>query len=143
MNERQLAAFMDVAERFAQLSYAKKLKVGAIVVKENRIISIGYNGTPSGWDNNCEDVEVPFDDGIEKLKTRPEVIHAERNALDKLACSSESGLGATMFVTHNPCIECSKSIFNTGIRTVYYRHNYKHDDGIAFLGKCGVPVIRI
>ena len=139
---------MDVAERFAQLSYATKLKVGAIVVKDNRIISIGYNGTPPGWDNECEHA-VSLDEGdddhgsIKRLKTKPEVIHAERNALDKLVRSSESSVDATMFITHNPCFECAKSIFNTGIRTIYYRHNYKNDDGIAFLRKCGVDVAQI
>lgn len=148
MNDRQKLAFMDVAERFAQLSYATKLKVGAIVVKDNRIISIGYNGTPPGWDNECE-YAVSSDEGddahgsIKRLKTKPEVIHAERNALDKLVRSSESSVDATMFITHNPCFECAKSIFNTGIRTIYYRHNYKNDDGIAFLRKCGVDITQI
>lgn len=147
MNDRQRAAFMDVAERFAQLSYAKKLKVGAIIVKEDRIISIGYNGTPPGWDNDCEDI-ISIEDPssghvIKELKTKPEVIHAERNALDKLARSKESGLDATMFITHNPCIECAKSIFNSGITKVYYRHTFKKPNGIDFLRKCGVDVAQI
>ena len=92
MKSKFIAAFMDVAERFAQLSSAKRLQVGAIVVKDDRIISIGYNGMPSGWDNECEEV-VPPNEWVEfeQLKTKPEVLHAETNAIAKLAKSSESG----------------------------------------------------
>jgi len=129
---------MDVAERTAQLSHAVRLKVGAIVVKDDRIISIGYNGMPAGWDNNCEDV---LEDDM--LKTKPEVLHAERNALDKLAKGNEGGLGSTMFITHAPCLECAKSIYGAGISQVFYRDSYRSEDGIQFLTKCSVTVTQI
>ena len=133
MKQKFIDAYIDVAERFAQLSSAKRLQVGAIVVKDDRIISIGYNGMPTGWDNKCE---------TEHFKSKPEVLHAESNAIAKLAKSSESGLGATMFVTHSPCIECAKLIYQGGISTVYYRNNYRSDDGINFLTKSKVRVIK-
>ena len=94
--------YMEIAETVSKMSYAKRLQVGAIVVKDNRIISIGYNGTPAGWDNNCED---------ENNKTKPEVIHAEANSIMKLASSNESGKGSVMFLTHAPCIDCAKLIY--------------------------------
>ncbi|NBW56827.1 CMP deaminase [bacterium] len=125
---------MEVAETFAKLSYAKRLQVGSIIVKDDRIVSIGYNGTPSGWDNACEDSEN---------KTKTEVIHAEANAISKLARSNESGLAADMFITHVPCMECSKLIYATGIRSVYYRNQYRTSDGLQFLKKCGVRVEEI
>lgn len=125
---------MDVAERFAQLSYAKRLNVGAIVVKDDRIISIGYNGMPSGWDNECED---------ENNKSKPEVLHAESNAIAKLAKSNESGDNATLFCTHSPCIDCAKLIYQSGISTVYYKDNYRSNDGIDFLKKSNVTVTKV
>lgn len=127
-------AYMDVAERFAQLSSAKKLKVGAIVVKGDTIVSIGYNGTPSGWSNKCEDKEG---------QTVPEVIHAEANCVAKLAKSCISGEGSTMFVTHAPCIHCAKIIYGAGIERVYYKNVYRDDTGIKFLKKCGITVMQI
>lgn len=128
MKPKHINFFMKVAELTAvELSTAKRLQVGAILVKDNRIISIGYNGTPSGWDNNCEH-EV---DGC--LVTKPEVIHAEMNAIGKLAESNESGKGSTMFVTHAPCMECAKLIAHSGIIKVYYKHNYRSNDGALFL----------
>lgn len=117
-------AYMDTALRFAELSSAERLQVGAVIVKDHRIISIGYNGTPHGWDNCCEDSEN---------KTKPEVIHAEANAISKLAKSPESGEDATMYVTHSPCIECAKLILGAGISKVYYLEPYRNDDGISFL----------
>jgi dCMP deaminase len=130
---------MDVAARFAQLSSAVRLQVGAIVVKDDRIISIGYNGMPSGWDNVCED-KVWTQDGDYGLKTKPEVLHAESNAIAKLARCSESGEGASIFITHAPCIDCAKLIYQSGIRQVYYRSSYRNTDGIEFLKKCNVGV---
>ena len=132
---------MDTAKRFAQLSTAKRLQVGAIVVKDDRIISIGYNGTPAGWDNNCE---YTIDDarGYDTGKTKPEVIHAEANAIAKLAKSTESGKDATMFLTHAPCVDCAKQIFTSGINKLYYREQYRSTDGIDFLKKCNVEVIQ-
>ena len=114
MKPKFIAAFMDVAERFAQLSSAKRLQVGAIVVKDDRIISIGYNGMPTGWDNCCEDIIRTDEVGFQVTKTKAEVLHAETNAIAKLAKSSESGLGATMFVTHAPCIDCAKLVYQSG-----------------------------
>ena len=171
MKEKIINAFMKVAETFSELSTARRLKVGAIVVKDDRIISIGYNGTPAGWDNTCEDKDWMSDAGgwlspeeIEegwpyqgeytdadgnvmqgryRLKTKPEVLHAERNALDKLARGNEGGQGAYLFVTHSPCLECAKSIYGSGIKEIYYKHDYRSDDGIKFLEKCGINVNKI
>ena len=133
---------MDVAERFAQLSSATRLQVGAIVVKDDRIISIGYNGMPTGWDNCCEDVVRQDEVGFQVTKTKAEVLHAETNAIAKLAKSGESGLGATMFVTHAPCIDCAKLVYQSGIATVYYKNKYRSTQGLEFLDKSGVEVIH-
>lgn len=130
---------MDTAAVFAELSHARRLHVGAIVVKDDRIISIGYNGMPAGWDNNCEDV-VQHSDDTTTLKTKPEVLHAETNAIAKLAKSTESGQGATMFITHAPCLDCAKLIYQSGISSVFYRSAYRSDDGIQFLEQSGVTV---
>lgn len=151
MKRKYVEAYMDMAKRFAELSYAQRLKVGAIVVKDDRVISLGYNGTPSGWDNCCEEVvEVSTDDPrydynhfSKELKTKPEVLHAEANALTKLAKSTESGEGATLFVTHSPCMDCAKLIAQSGISEVYYDEVYRCDDGLKFLQKCGVSVIKL
>ncbi len=134
---------MKVAEEYSKLSSAKRLKVGAIVVKDNRVISIGYNGTPSGWDNECEEVIKVYENGKRELKTKPEVIHAEANAIAKLARSNESGEGASIFLTHAPCMECSKLIFTSGITTVYYKNDYRDNSGLDFLYKCGVIVNKV
>ena len=142
---------MEVAKTFANLSSAKKLQVGAIVVKDDRIISIGYNGTPTGWDNVCEeccDGGGPvgagcYHDHCTGPKTKPEVIHAESNAISKLARSSESGEGATMFITHAPCMDCAKLIYQSGISKVYYSTDYRSSDGLDFLQKSGVEIIKV
>ena len=133
---------MKVAETFAELSSARRLHVGAIVVKEDRIISIGYNGMPSGWDNNCED-EIIDSDSMFLLKTKAEVLHAETNAIAKLAKSTESGLGATLFVTHAPCLDCAKLVYQSGINSVFYRNSYRSEDGIRFLEKAGVKITKV
>jgi len=173
MKEKHLHAFMTVAETFAALSSARRAKVGAIVVKDNRIISIGYNGMPSGWDNDCETIEWMGDaggwldpdeieqrwpqeglymdkDGEEyasrfRWVTKPEVLHAEANALTKLARSPESADGATLFCTHLPCMECAKLIYQSGINTVYYREEYQaaRGTGKEFLTKSGVTVKQL
>ena len=140
MKPKFVAAFMDVAKRFAQLSSAKRLKVGAIVVKDDRIISIGYNGMPAGWDNNCEEVIEQHEDGGQVLKTKPEVMHAEANAITKLAKSTESGHGADIFITHAPCMDCSKLIYQSGIKRVVYGEAYRDDSGVKFLKASGVLV---
>lgn len=148
MKSKFIDAYMDVAARFAELSSAVRLKVGAIVVKDNRIISIGYNGMPAGWDNTCEFKNYKIDgwlhdgEGSYELKTKPEVLHAETNAIAKLARSSESGEGATLFVTHAPCIDCAKLVYQSGISSVYYRNQYRSDAGIEFLNKAGIEVIH-
>ena len=134
---------MDVAESFAKLSSAVRLQVGAIVVKDDRIISIGYNGMPSGWDNCCEEWNGEDDWGNTILKTKPEVLHAESNAVSKLAKSSESGDGAIMFVTHAPCIDCAKLVYQSGIDTVYYKNDYRSTQGLEFLTKSKVDVIKV
>lgn len=162
---------MKTAKIFADLSTAQRLHVGAIVVKDDRIISIGYNGMPAGWDNTCENVELMdrgaggWLDPIEveakwplvgkfwingqevdtryRLVTKPEVLHAERNALDKLAKGSEGGDGATMFVTHSPCLECAKSIYGAGIKRVYFGQQYRDNAGIDFLKKCNVTIEKL
>jgi len=138
MKDKFVQAYMDVAERFAQLSSAQRLHVGAIIVKDDRIISIGYNGMPSGWDNNCEYVK---EDG--SLKSKPEVLHAETNAIAKLARSPESGEGATIFITHAPCLNCAKLIYQSGIRIVYYRTPYRATEGVEFLQRSGISVQQV
>jgi dCMP deaminase len=142
MKQKWVNAYIDVAERFAQLSSAVRLKVGAVVVKDNRIISIGYNGTPAGWDNSCE-IEVQSDQSQRVLKTKDEVIHAEANAIAKLARSNEAGDRAVLFCTHAPCIQCAKLIYGAGIRAVYYRDLYSNDSGVKFLEKSGIEVNRV
>ena len=141
-------AYMDVAESFDELSTARRLKVGAIIVKDNRIISIGYNGMPSGWDNNCEDEigHVLDDSGdiIEtRTKTKDEVIHAEANAISKLASSNESGKDADIFITHAPCMNCAKLIYGSRIKNVYFKNIYRSDDGIKFLKACNIGVEQV
>jgi len=161
MKDKFVNAFMDVAERFSKLSSARRLQVGAIIVKDDRIISIGYNGMPSGWDNNCEFTVFVTKDEAQgydmlaqgyteteqgnwtRLKTRPEVLHAESNALAKLARSSESGEGATMFITHQPCLDCAKLIYQSGISTVYFKEPYRLNAGLDFLQKSNVEVYKV
>jgi dCMP deaminase len=143
MKQKFIDAYMDVSERFAKLSSAKRLQVGAIVVKNDRIISIGYNGMPSGWDNICEDVVEIHEDGGIITKTKPEVIHAEANAIAKLAKGNESGDGSTMFLTHAPCIDCAKQIYTAGIKSVYYRDSYRDSMGLDFLAKCDIMVSKV
>ena len=157
MKQKFIEAFMKTAETFAGLSSAKRLHVGAIIVKDDRIISIGYNGMPAGWDNNCED-KFYCEDGdykeqlypkeanqwmTYKLVSKPEVLHAETNAIAKLARSTESGLGASIFITHAPCLDCAKLVYQSGINSVYYRNSYRSGDGVAFLEKAGVKVEKI
>jgi dCMP deaminase len=142
MKEKLKLAYMKTAETFAELSHARRLHVGAIVVKDDRIISIGYNGMPAGWDNNCEDTVQHSDDTV-TLKTKPEVLHAETNAIAKLAKSNESGLGATMFITHAPCLDCAKLIYQSGISSVLYRDAYRDTGGIMFLEKSGIKVEQV
>ena len=131
-------AFMDAAIRFSQESYAERLKVGAIIVKDNRIISIGINGMPSGWSNICEHT---LDNT--NTKSKPEVLHAETNAIAKLAKSSESGENASIFITHAPCLDCAKLIYQAGISEVYYNQEYRSDAGIKFLKDCNIVIKKL
>ena len=135
MKPKFIDYYMKIAEVTSGLSYAKRLQVGAVIVKDNQILATGYNGMPSGWENVCETVEP---DG--STKTKPEVLHAETNAIAKVAQSTESSNGATLFCTHAPCIECAKLIYQSGINTVYYRDEYRSDAGINFLKLSGVNV---
>ena len=161
---------MDWANRTAQLSHAKRLQVGAVIVNDDSVISYGYNGTPAGWDNDCEDKEWcsaggwlspdeieegwPYEgtyldadgnvmQGRYRLKTKSEVLHAESNAIAKLAKSNNSGIGADLFVTHAPCLDCAKLVYQSGISRVYYGENYRDDAGLNFLTKSGIEVNKI
>jgi len=130
-------AHMECAKVYAELSHAKRLKVGCVIVRDKRIISIGYNGMPAGWDNECE-----FErDG--ELYTKPEVLHAETNALAKVASSNESCRGAELYCTHSPCLDCAKLIYQAGIVKVFFGEEYKSRDGIEFLLRSGVEVSRL
>jgi dCMP deaminase len=172
MKEKMVKAYMKTAEVFSELSHAQRRHVGAIIVKDDRIISIGYNGMPAGWDNNCEDKEYmsgdaggwldpeeiyerwPFEETVVvandnesfettrryRLKTKPEVLHAETNAIAKLARSTESGLGADLFVTLSPCLDCAKLIYQSGITRVWFSEHYRDNAGIDFLKASGVEV---
>ena len=140
MKNKFVNAHMKVAETYAQLSSARRLQVGCVIVKNGTIIGIGYNGMPSGWDNKCED-DVYVDDMHVKLVTKPEVIHAEANALAKVTRSTNSSEGASIFVTHAPCMDCAKQIYQAGISEVIFKHlNLKNNDGIDFLTKCNIPI---
>jgi dCMP deaminase len=152
LKEKYINAHMQAAEVYAKLSTAKRLQVGCVVVKDNTIIGIGYNGMPSGWTNECEEKiytspwrseHDEMEEMVYSLKTKPEVLHAETNALAKVARSTNSSEGASLFVTHSPCIECAKLVYQSGINSVYYRSNYGNDDGINFLIKAGVEVKKV
>lgn len=165
MKKKFIDYFMSIAELTSKLSYAKRLQVGAVIVKGNQIIGTGYNGMPTGWENNCEDKvwdkgaggwldpeefneQYPYEgwhEGAKQnvrygLKTKPEVLHAESNAIAKVSRSTESSENATLFCTHAPCIECAKLIYQSGISSVYYREQYRDDSGLNFLKQGGVNV---
>ena len=144
MKEKHIAAHMKSAFNYAECSTAKKLKVGCVLVKDDRIISIGYNGMPPGWTNECEENTLwlngkQLPQAI--LVTKPEVLHAEEHAITKLARSNESGWDATAFITHVPCLSCAKLLYSSGIVEVYYTHPYRNTEGLDFLKKCRIKVI--
>lgn len=139
MKPKFIDYFMKVAELTSTLSYAKRLQVGAVIVKGNQTIGTGYNGMPTDWENTCE-YTIEDAMGYDTFKTKPEVLHAESNALMKVARSTESSEGATLFCTHAPCIDCAKLIYQSGIETVYYKETYRSEDGLNFLRKSGINV---
>lgn len=143
MKPKFVISHMKAAKVYAELSSAKRLQVGCVVVKDNTIIGIGYNGMPSGWDNNCEDVVEQHEDGGQILKTKPEVLHAETNAIAKIARSTNSTDGADMFITHAPCLDCAKLIYQSGIKNIYFNNHYRDDYGLIFLQQCGVGVTHV
>jgi dCMP deaminase len=168
MKQKYIDMYMDWAARAADLSHAKRLQVGAVIVKDDSVISYGYNGMPAGWDNDCEDkvwdngaggwldpdefdAKYPYEgwhEGAQRtvrygLKTKPEVLHAESNAIAKLAKSSQSGRDASVFITHAPCLNCAKLIYQSGISSVYYRNSYRDVAGVEFLEKSGVSVTQV
>ena len=127
------ASYLEMASVWAKNSYCKRRQVGAIIVKDRMIISDGYNGTPSGFENVCED---------ENDVTKPYVLHAEANAITKVAKSGNSSEGATLYVTASPCMECSKLIIQAGIKRVVYRDEYRILDGVELLRRAGVEVVK-
>jgi dCMP deaminase len=170
MKQKFIKLYMDWASRTAQLSHARRLQVGAVIVKDDSVISYGYNGMPAGWDNDCENVEWcsaggwlspeeieegwPYEgtyldaegctmQGRYRLKTKPEVLHAESNAIAKLARSINSGNGADIFITHAPCLDCAKLVYQAGIKCVYFGTAYRDNSGVQFLEKSGVKVQQI
>jgi dCMP deaminase len=136
MDEKQRQfdkSYLDMAEVWSKNSYCKRRQVGALLVKDRMIISDGYNGTPAGFENRCED---------EEGKTIPYVLHAEANAITKVAKSGNSSAGATMYVTTSPCLECAKLIIQAGIVRLVFRNNYRRTDGIDLLTRAGVDVVN-
>ena len=127
-------SYLEMAQIWSRNSYCKRRQVGALIVKDRMIISDGYNGTPSGFENVCED-----ENGV----TKPYVLHAEANAITKVAKSGNSSEGATLYVTASPCLECSKLIIQSGIKRVVYRDEYRLTDGIDLLRKAGIEVEKL
>jgi len=127
-------AYLDICKTWSQLSCAERKKVGCIIVKDGAIISDGYNGTPKGFDNVCE---IEYNGN---LKTKDEVLHAESNAITKLAKSTQSSVGATMYITISPCIDCAKLIIQSGISRVVYKDFYRNDKGIKLLKQAKIKV---
>ena len=126
-------SYLEMASVWAKNSYCTRRQVGAILVKDRMIISDGYNGTPSGFENVCED-----ENGV----TKPYVLHAEANAITKVAKSNNSSLGATLYITDSPCMECAKLIIQAGISRVVYARDYRITDGIDLLRRAGIEVVK-
>tara|TARA_R110000851_G_scaffold2028_4_gene7736 strand:+ start:3068 stop:3499 length:432 start_codon:yes stop_codon:yes gene_type:complete len=129
--------YMRMAEELSKLSYAERKKVGCLIVKDTQIISEGYNGTPTGFDNACE-----YYSHVDEMYTKPEVLHAESNAITKLARSTNSSSGSTLYVTLAPCFDCSKLIIQAGVTRVIFKDNYRKD-GVDLLNKAGIDVSQI
>ena len=126
--------YLEMARIWAQNSYCKRKQVGALIVKDKMIISDGYNGTPSGFENNCEDDEN---------RTKPYVLHAEANAITKVAKSNNSSENATLYITTSPCLECSKLIIQSGIRRIVFNDKYRNEDGLKLLERAGINIVQI
>jgi dCMP deaminase len=142
MKAKHIDMYMTMAETAANASYAYRLKVGALAVKDHRILSVGYNGTPPGMDNKCE-ILVPVGNGEQELMTRRDVIHAEMNLIYKMARDGQSGKDADLFVTHSPCFECSKAILSVGFRKVWFKSHYRDSTGVDFLKSNGIEVEQV
>jgi dCMP deaminase len=163
LKQKYIDLYMDWAARAAELSHARRLHVGAVIVKDDTVISYGYNGMPAGWNNDCEDrkymssdaggwlsqdeIETQWqyleEDGTRyTLKTKPEVLHAESNAIAKLARSNNSGRDADIFITHAPCVDCAKLIYQSGIRRVWFGTAYRDTAGVEFLQRSGIEVTQ-
>ena len=140
MKQKYIDLYMNWAESAAHMSHARRLQVGAVIVKDDTVISYGYNGMPAGWDNDCENI-IGYEKEQPVYKTKPEVLHAESNAISKLAKSSNSGDGADIFITHAPCLDCAKLIYQSGIRRVWFGQHYRDDAGVKFLTASGVAVV--
>jgi dCMP deaminase len=134
MRQKSLALYAALIKRISEESYAERLKVGCVIVKDDNIISMGYNGTPNGWDNVCE---------TDANETKNEVLHAEENAILKLARDGRSAAGASLFCTDACCLQCAKMIYRSGIQRFYYLRPYRLTDGIDFLEKAGVSVYEL
>tara|TARA_R110000824_G_scaffold128983_2_gene290120 strand:- start:124 stop:576 length:453 start_codon:yes stop_codon:yes gene_type:complete len=142
VNQKSLdLVYLRMADDLSTLSHAKRRKVGCLVVKDTQIISEGYNGTPRGFDNNCE-----YTDNVDEVYTKPEVLHAESNAITKLARCTNSSEGATLYVTCSPCFDCAKLIIQSGVSRVVYKHLYTNRnclEALALLSKAGITVSQI
>jgi dCMP deaminase len=130
--------YMNMAKELANLSHAQRGKVGCLIVKDTQIIAEGYNGTPRGFDNNCE-----YTDYLDEMYTKPEVLHAESNAITKLACSTNSSKGSTLYVTCSPCFDCAKLIIQSSIERVVFETKYRTDKGVALLERAGIKIERL
>ena len=131
-------AYMRMAEELAKLSYAERKKVGCLIVKDTQIIAEGFNGTPAGFDNSCE-----YYNHLDEIYTKPEVLHAESNAITKLARSTNSSSESTLYVTLAPCYECSKLIIQAGIKRVVYKERYHSVLGLNLLKKANIEIVSI
>lgn len=129
--ERYEQLYLDIAQRLSEMSHCERNKVGCILVRQGRILSMGWNGMPSGFDNTCE----------EHNRTKPEVIHAEENAIAKIACSTDSSAGSTLYTTLAPCVECAKLVIQSKVVKVVYNNRYRYDAGIDLLNHAGVEVV--
>jgi len=136
-------AYIKMAQVWAELSHATRKKVGALIVKNNTIISDGFNGTPSGFENECEEAIHNEDGSFKEYKTKWYVLHAESNALAKVAKSTQSSDGATLYITYSPCTDCSKLILQSGIKRVVYLEEYRDINGLDFLRRAGIEVKKI